>query len=187
MKYLNKKVTAFTSYGSGFLKTLVNEILISEAYNPKTPPDPLPKRLTYQAIWDTGATNTVISQNVANDLGLHPTGRTRVSGVHGPEEVNTYLVNVYLPNNVGFPGVRVTEGKLVGCDVLIGMDIIRSGDLAISNFNNRTIFSFRFPSIEETDYQMEINNETKAMKKNSDPRIYHRMNNGKTAIVERLA
>jgi len=161
VKYLNKSATAFTTYGPGFLHALINNVSICEAFDSKTPPDPLPREIIYKAIWDTGATATCISQKVANDLSLQPTGRTQVSGVHGANEVNTYFVNVYLPNKVGIVGVRVTEGKLAGYDVLIGMDIIRHGDLAISNCNNRTIFSFRVPSIEETDYHKEIGDSNK--------------------------
>jgi hypothetical protein len=50
----------------------------------------------------------------------------------------------------------VTEADLKDADLLIGMDIIRSGDFAVSNYQNRTIFSFRCPSLEEIDFQKEI-------------------------------
>ncbi len=37
--------------------------------------------------------------------------------------------------------IRVVEAKNIqGADVLIGMDVINMGDLAISNFNNQTVF-----------------------------------------------
>ena len=80
-----------------------------------------------------------------------------MSGVHGQREVLTYLINVILPNRVGIGTLRVTEVAISQADVLIGMDVIRHGDLAISNYNGRTIFSFRVPSIEEIDFVREIN------------------------------
>jgi hypothetical protein len=64
-----------------------------------------------------------------------------------------YLVSVFLPNNVCFSPLRVTEGDLVGdVEVLIGMDIIGRGDFAISNKDGKTAFSFRMPSLERIDF-----------------------------------
>lgn len=57
----------------------------------------------------------------------------------------TYLVNVYLPNKVAMPEVRVTKGDLRGADILIGMSIIGEGDFAVTNKGGITKFSFRIP------------------------------------------
>lgn len=46
---------------------------------------------------------------------------------------NVYLINLYLPNSVAIPMVRVTELPLIGFDLLVGMDIITIGDFTISN------------------------------------------------------
>lgn len=40
-----------------------------------------------------------------------------------------------------------------GIDILIGMDIIKLGDFAISNYKGQTQFSFRIPSQEHVDYK----------------------------------
>ncbi len=49
--------------------------------------------------------------------------------------------------------VMIASGKLgQGMDILIGMDIITLGDFAITNYNNKTVFSFRFPSSEVIDF-----------------------------------
>jgi hypothetical protein len=107
----------------------------------------------FDAIWDTGATNCVISQAVIDQCGLVATGITQVHGVHGPAQSETYLVNIGLPNAVLFPGVRVTRGELVsGADMLIGMDIINRGDFAVTNYGGLTKFSFRVPSQEHIDF-----------------------------------
>ena len=37
-------------------------------------------------------------------------------------------------------------------DVLVGMDIINTGDFAVTNLGGITKFSFRFPSLEHIDF-----------------------------------
>jgi hypothetical protein len=72
---------------------------------------------------------------------------TRMQTASGVEDSETYMVNVGLPNQVGFMSVKVSKAKLGDAvDVLIGMDIITSGDFSITNQNRNTIFSFRVPS-----------------------------------------
>ena len=46
----------------------------------------------------------------------------------------------------------VTSGKLSDTDFLIGMDIITLGDFSVTNVDNATTFSFRYPSCETIDY-----------------------------------
>jgi len=100
----------------------------------------------FTAIWDTGATNSVITDNVAKKVSLLPTGMTEAHGVHSKSQVNTFIVDILLPNRVCIPNVRVSEGKLLdNVDVLIGMDIIQLGDFAISNINGKTRFSYCLP------------------------------------------
>jgi hypothetical protein len=57
-----------------------------------------------------------------------------------------------LPNKVGFPAVRVAEGVLAGGDMLIGMDLIGVGDFSVSNFQGKTTFTYRTPSIAKADF-----------------------------------
>ena len=40
-------------------------------------------------------------------------------------------------------------------DVVIGMDVIGKGDLAVTNLNDRTTFTFRIPSEEVIDFSKE--------------------------------
>ena len=76
----------------------------------------------------------------------------------GPIECETFLVDVGLPNQVTVQGVEVSNPEIDGADfdVLIGMDILNLGDFAISNFEGKTTFTFRIPSIKRTDYVDEI-------------------------------
>ena len=110
----------------------------------------------FQAVWDTGATSSVITPHVVSECGLKPTGRARVNGVFGTEETDTYLVSVNLPNNYLVSSISVPLGRLgLGVDVLIGMDIISQGDFAITSRYGRTKFSFRCPSRSDIDFVAE--------------------------------
>ncbi len=116
--------------------------------------------MEYQAIWDTGATASVITQAVVDACGLQPIGVVQTHGVHGTQLSDVYLVNIRLPQGVGFMHVEVTKGQLVGgADVLIGMDIITSGDFSVTNKGGITKFSFRVPSQAHTDYVKEFNDD----------------------------
>lgn len=107
-------------------------------------------------IWDTGATTTCITAEVANKLGLIPTGTAVTSTAGGDKECNTYCIDIILPNDVIIRNLNVFEVHLNDGDALIGMDVIRFGDFTISNFNGKTKLSFRIPSQQETDYVKEI-------------------------------
>lgn len=144
--------SSFTLKGNGRLNVLKTPCGITEAYDPKkTTERPQPKE--YVAIWDTGATGTVITAKVAADLDLQPTGYVTSHHAGGSSQVPTFLVNVILPNGIHIPGVRVTQATLSGnTEVLIGMDIISHGDFSFTNYNGNSCFTFRLPSLKEIDY-----------------------------------
>lgn len=117
------------------------------------------KKYKTVALWDTGATGTCISDDVVKNLDLVATGRQTIMTPSGSKDVNTYLVDIGLPNHVMISSVMVCDSDIgkqkIG--VLLGMDIITTGDFCISNFNGKTVFSFRIPSKKTTDYVLEIN------------------------------
>ena len=116
-------------------------------------PGTQPPVVEFQAIWDTGATLSVITQAVVDACDLKPTGIIRVASVQGEQCVETYLVNIALPNQIMVTGVTVTKGILTGdVNILIGMDVISGGDFAVTNHGGFTQFSFRFPSQEHIDF-----------------------------------
>lgn len=128
----------------GVVNKLLSHCVVCRAFNPTVPNRPLGRQ--YNAIWDTGATNSVITNKVAKELGLVPIGFTEVNHAEGvSHNVPVYLVNIELPNQVGFPMMRVTEGILGDVDVLIGMDIIQSGDFKIENGGGKTAFTYSVP------------------------------------------
>ena len=145
---------AFTlASNGGILRVLISRCHACAAFDPKvTPPEQHPKFETFDAIWDTGATASVITRQVVDACGLKPTGMKEVHGVHGKELVETFLINIGLPNKVAFVNMEVTLGKLAGAHMLIGMDIITRGDFSITNVGDRTVFSFRVPSLATVDF-----------------------------------
>lgn len=142
---------------NGLLKVLKTECHVSQGFDP-TKGTPDCDIIKFSAIWDTGATNSVITPRLVKACGLEPVGVVNVRTVHGTRQSNRYIVNVTtLPNNFMFSEVLVTEGDLTpGEDLLIGMDIITTGDFSITNKNGITCFSFRVPSQHHIDYVDDI-------------------------------
>jgi len=166
--------TGFTlTARDGLLRVLVTDCHASPAFDPATTPkDQHPPFKKFKAIWDTGATNSVISQHIVDKCGLKPIGMTEVYVIGGQRVAEKFLVNIGLPNKVLIRGVEVTGGELRGADMLIGMDIITSGDFSITNVGGKTIFSFRVPSVETVDFVKVAEAETaKAQKKAKRKRL----------------
>ena len=138
------EIRAFTSKFSGRTLTLSTKVEISEPHHPDWGM-PQPEIFEYVAIWDTGATKSVISTKVAKAMGLVPTGRTGQKTANGEREAFLYTVNIRLPNGVAFVAIEVIDG-IMEADVLIGMDIIGSGDFAVTHKYGQTVMSYQAPS-----------------------------------------
>jgi hypothetical protein len=145
---------SFTSEYPGIARVLLNKVLISPAHDISQTQQLSPSQdcKEYVAIWDTGATGSVITERVIRECSLIPIGVAEVHGIGGARRANKYLVNIWLPNKVVIPSVEVIEGQVKNQDVLIGMDIINKGDFAVTNYGGKTIFSYRFPSVERIDF-----------------------------------
>lgn len=151
MKGSIQDYAAFTIKGSGRVNSIVTSVGISLPNIPGFPPHPI---IPTTALWDTGASNSVLTESVARNMGLKPIDRVMVAHAGGETEMNVYLINISLPNNMTIPGVRVTEcvDNQGHFGMIIGMDIISWGDFAISNHNGNTVFTFRIPSVMEIDF-----------------------------------
>jgi hypothetical protein len=91
------------------------------------------------AVWDTGATSSMISESLAKELKLEPEGSVKVSGVHGIEEAKIYTINLIFGNGFTLDKLQVSEaGNNAGFDILIGMDVISQGILIIDGVNHPT-------------------------------------------------
>lgn len=89
------------------------------------------------AIWDTGATSSMISANAAKKLMLAPIGLTQIAGVHGISNAKTYLVDVVFGNGFTLHDIKVSEASdFGGFDFLVGMDIISRGIMSLDGVTN---------------------------------------------------
>ena len=149
-----KQSSSFTVNYTGRVNALVVDVGLTDVYDPKSG-GAQPAPMKFRSIWDTGATNSVISKSVIQGLGLKPIGKSQTMTANGPRLADVYLVNFYLPNGVAFSAVRVTDGDLAGTDVLIGMDIIGVGDFSVTHEDGKTCMSFRLPSCRKIDYVAE--------------------------------
>ena len=149
---------AFTQEASGRLNKLITKCGICEAYTP-SPDSKHPEIIQFDALWDTGATVSAISDNVVKALGLSSFSMCQVYHAKGVGDTSKYKINMLLPNGVAFSNMTGLEGDLQGCDVLIGMDIISLGDFAVTNRDGKTLFSFQIPSTHYYDFVKQIGNE----------------------------
>ena len=141
------KSNSFTvKSNGGLLNVLITDVIIQVPGSVT--------QLTVKAIWDTGATGSVITSDVVKKLFLFPTGMAQVHTANGTATRQTYTVNIGLPNNVVIQNIIASDVDALssGCDALIGMDIITLGDFSITNHKGVTCMSFRVPSSHEIDY-----------------------------------
>jgi predicted aspartyl protease len=99
-----------------------------------------------RALVDTGASTSAISKTFSQQTNLKSFKMTKVFTANGVSEVLVYCLDVFLPNNLLLENWSVMEfsgGK--DFDFIIGMDILRMGDIAITNANDAMVFSFRIP------------------------------------------
>lgn len=100
-----------------------------------------------RSLWETGASVSLISARVTKVLGLVSIGKSGVSGYNeGIDVKDTYCVHVGLPTGDIVTNIIAMEFDSDEYDVVIGMDVIGKGDLAVTNLNDRTTFTFRIPS-----------------------------------------
>ena len=85
---------AFTIKLSQRVGVLATEIGVSEPAADNAQPR------KFNAIWDTGAINSVISRKVVDALDLKAVSTTRNQTANGEREAGVYIVDLYLPNKV---------------------------------------------------------------------------------------
>ena len=144
---------SFTTAFDGIADRLVNSVGAAPSFTPSgaIATNQTPKNV-YQALWDTGATCSCISQKVADELDLPVIANHSIRGVTGEAVKNVHVVDLFLPSNLLLKNVMVICADIIDCDILIGMNIIAIGDFVVSNFNGRTLFTFRYPSMHGYDF-----------------------------------
>jgi len=157
---MSPQYRAFTCRYHGRSLRLISDVQI---FPPHGPTDPAPAGKVYKGLYDTGATHSSISPRVVADLQLPSIGAINVGVGGGTLTTTSHLVNIGLPNSVMFAMFRVSQMTLHGgIDVLIGMDIIGSGDFSVTQHNGSTTFSFCVPSRKEIDFTDELTQQQKS-------------------------
>ena len=106
------------------------------------------KQLEVNALWDTGATKTSISQKIIELFNLKPIGSVIATGHQQKERLNKYIVSLILPTGYFYDNTEVLSGvyNVLDIDVIIGLDIISFGDLHMDYTCERPVLTFRHPN-----------------------------------------
>lgn len=135
--------TAFTINYNFIVEEIFSPATISNYFNPSD------KIETKKALWDTGASGSIINMSLADQLQLPLVGKRTIQTADGTSEVNEYVIKLFLPNRVVFNEMLVCGSNLgSGTDILIGMNVIQVGDFSISNAQRKTMFSYCVPPFE---------------------------------------
>lgn len=108
-----------------------------------TPPQV--KAIKVSAMIDTGATGTVLSQGLAETLGIKPVGST---SINTPSSTNVmchqYDVQIVFPNQVTMESIVIIEAPLQGQHIqcLIGRDVLQHGVLIYTGYDNSFTLTF---------------------------------------------
>jgi predicted aspartyl protease len=103
------------------------------------------KSVKTSAVWDTGATHSVLSPKVVKELGLKAIDTCVVRGINNSQTSDVVVATISLTDDLVLTGRRFSVNDIPGTDVLIGMDIIMMGDFVINNADGKTLFSFAIP------------------------------------------
>jgi len=101
------------------------------------------------AVWDTGATHSVLSPKIVQDLDLFPIDTCIVRGINHDQISDIVIASICITSDLLLTGKRFSVNNIPGADVLLGMDIITMGDFIINNAEGQTLFSFVIPPFKD--------------------------------------
>lgn len=117
--------------------TIIEDIFQKNSQN-------IPTAIQAAAMIDTGATGTVVREDIVKQLDLHPVGTTLINT---PSSTNVqcyeYLVRLLFPNNVVVETVVIAaplQGQHIQC--LIGRDVLKHGVFIYTGYINTFTLSF---------------------------------------------
>jgi len=133
----------FTAQFSRIVEYIITPLYIESALDEG-------QKILVNALWDTGANKSVIRPEIVEKLNMKCISLGEMGGISGKSNLcGVYFVNIHFPNKKIMKDVCIIENYPPTCEVLIGMDVISKGDFAISNYNGKTTFTFRSPSLSE--------------------------------------
>ena len=109
------------------------------------------ERMNTNALWDTGSNRTCIIDEIVGKLGLIPNGTAtwfHTGNREGEKRRKTYLIDIILPKNILYKSITVAEmsdrdGVFGDYGIVIGMDIIKTGNFIVENIGRKTKMTFR--------------------------------------------
>jgi hypothetical protein len=138
---------AITIKADGILNRIITPVTVQQAENYCISNGFEIKPVEARAMWDTGSTGCCISQRLAQYLALTRIDSWNLTSVHDSKASNVYLLDIVLPDKISIANVPAVEIEAIGqYDIIIGMNIITLGDLAITNDSGKTVMSFRLPA-----------------------------------------
>ena len=151
---MTRQGRVFTSSYPGLSDKLINQVDVYPYYTDDGGVFKMPSIFNpvYNALWDTGANKTVVSHTLAEKLKLKNISQTNVATAGGNKTALLHSIYIVLPNNVIINTIAA-ELPIEQCDLLIGMDVIGKGDFIVSNFEGKTCFTFRMPSMHCYDFR----------------------------------
>jgi len=98
------------------------------------------------ALWDTGAMLSVISPEVVSKLKLDIVDTIEIAGINAESVAEVAIISIKFPNDAVINDVRVAVCNMSPHnEMIIGMDIIKQMDIAITNGGGQTQLSFAIP------------------------------------------
>jgi len=102
---------------NGHASSLISSVKISHPFNPVKRPDNIDEKQVF-ALWDTGATHSVITEYVANECGLKPYTMQKVRHVNGEDIVPAYIISLTISDKIHFADLQVTQAMgILGDDI----------------------------------------------------------------------
>lgn len=146
-----KNIIRRIEYGRPIATTFLAELKLTDNNKPTNVIENKDKIIPCRALIDTGATISVISKKIIEDLKLKPISETIVGSVsHNNQKTNIYTVHMGIAVNerivptaqglrqnaeiIWFP-ISVVAGEAIheqGIDCIIGMNVIMEGHLSIA-------------------------------------------------------
>lgn len=107
------------------MKRILTRVNLFKDYNTIIP---------YVALWDTGATESLISNKIVKELKLEKYGEVEISSINSSTIANRWKCNILLNEHSKSISIAPAEFYMrEECDLIIGMDIINHGRFLLEN------------------------------------------------------